>query len=134
VTDARLSNQGASIGMNTDSDMDIENFAGMDALVDPSVALDLLLTAKNGVRNCAYALSEIATPDVRQTVHGLLEEAIAFHGQVSQLMISKGWLHAYNVTEQFPLDMISADMTVKVAGLNLYPDMPSPSATRLEAQ
>lgn len=33
-------------------------------------ALDFLLTVKNGGRNCAFALSETATPEVRTILMG----------------------------------------------------------------
>jgi similar to spore coat protein len=37
-------------------------------------------------------------------------------------MISKSWLHPYNVLEQFQLDLISADTMLKIADMKLFPD------------
>jgi len=47
--------------------LEIRNAEGMPNLADSTIVLDFLLSAKNGVRNCAFALSETATPEVRMT-------------------------------------------------------------------
>ncbi|BCJ87255.1 spore coat protein [Effusibacillus dendaii] len=107
--------------MNNDF-LDPINAKGMPELADSTIALDFLMAAKNGVRNCAIALTEIATPEVRATVRNHMEEALAMHEKISDLMISKGWFHPYNLSEQFQLDMKSADTTLKIAELKLFPD------------
>ncbi|RXT13679.1 spore coat protein [Ammoniphilus sp. CFH 90114] len=107
--------------MNSDF-LDPTNAKGMPELADSMFAMDFLLTAKNGVRNCAVALTETITPEVRSIVRAQLEEALELHNEISKLMIEKGWLHSYNVNEQFLLDIKSADTTVKIAGMKLFPD------------
>jgi similar to spore coat protein len=107
--------------MNSDF-LDPINAKGMPNLADSMFAMDFLLAAKSGVRNCAIALTEIVTPEARALARAQLEQALALHEEISQLMINKGWLHPYNISEQFQLDIKSADTTVKIAGMKLFPD------------
>ena len=107
--------------MNNDY-LDPLNSDGMPSLADSLFALDFLMAAKNGVRNCAIALTESATPEARVIIRNQLEEALAMHGEITQLMMNKGWLHPYNVNEQFQMDLKSAQTTVQIAGMQLFPD------------
>jgi similar to spore coat protein len=43
--------------------LEIRNAEGMPKLVDATMSTAFLLNAKNGVRNCAIALTEAATPE-----------------------------------------------------------------------
>ncbi|GAB7388464.1 spore coat protein [Bacillaceae bacterium] len=107
--------------MNNDY-LDPINSEGMPNFSDSMIALDFLMAAKNGVRNYAFALTELATPEARTTVRRQLEEALTMHEEISQLMMSKGWLHPYNVGEQFKLDLKSAQTMLKIAEMKLFPD------------
>ncbi|WP_047152824.1 spore coat protein [Aneurinibacillus tyrosinisolvens] len=107
--------------MNNDY-LDPINANGMPNLADSAIALDFLMAAKNGVRNCAIALTETATPEARTIVRNQLEQALVLHEEISELMMSKGWLHPYNVNEQFKLDLKSAQTTVQIAAMDLFPD------------
>jgi similar to spore coat protein len=107
--------------MNNDY-LDPINAQGMPKLADATFALDFLIRAKNGVRNCAYAIAETASPDARALLVRHLTDALALHEQAARLMMDKGWLHGRHLDQQFQLDMISADTMLKVAGLDLFPD------------
>lgn len=107
--------------MNNDY-LDPVNSEGMPKLADASFALEFLLRCKNGVRNCAYAIAETATPEARAVLRRQLSEGLAMHQEISELMLKKGWLHAYQPHEQFKLDMKSADTVVKIANMELFPD------------
>ena len=48
-------------------------------LDDLAIATDLLLSAKNGVRTYAVALTETATPEVRKVLKKQLDKAIELH-------------------------------------------------------
>jgi similar to spore coat protein len=102
--------------------LDPINAVDMPDKADSLFALDFLLSAKNGVRNCAYAITETASPDARAILRNQLTEGLALHQEISELMMNKGWLHPYNVNEQFPLDLIGAQNTVQIALMQLYPD------------
>lgn len=107
--------------MNQDY-LDPINAEGMPELADSAFALDFLLTAKNGVRNCAVAIAETASPWARVVLRQQLNEALALHEAISQLMMNKGWLHPRHLQEQFQLDLKSAGTTVTIAGWELFPD------------
>lgn len=106
--------------MNNDF-LDPINAEGMPRLADASFALDFLLAAKNGVRNCAFALAETASPEVRAILRRQLTEALELHGEIAHLMMAKGWFFPYELHQQFQLDQISADTTMKIAGMELFP-------------
>lgn len=106
--------------MNNDY-LELENSEGMPGLVDSTIALSFLLNAKSGIRNCAFALTEIADPEARTAVRSLLNAQIDLHAQVSELMMNKGWFHPYHVSEQFKLDNISAQTALQIANLQLFP-------------
>lgn len=44
----------------------IEYLTGMNVLTDQIIAMDLLISAKNGVRNYAMAATEAGTPEVKE--------------------------------------------------------------------
>lgn len=106
--------------MNNDF-LDLENAEGMPALVDSTIALGFLLNVKSGIRNAAIALTEIADPETRTAVRNMLDASIGLHGQVTELMITKGWFHPYEPGEQFEIDRISAQTAVQIANLELFP-------------
>lgn len=101
--------------------LEIRNSEGMPKLVDSTVALSFLLFAKTGVRNCAIALTEAATPEVRNVLKEQLNAAIDLHERIYKLMMDKKWFHPYNLDEQFRMDMESSATAVQIAGYNLFP-------------
>ncbi|MGY0372279.1 spore coat protein [Clostridium sp. JNZ J1-5] len=101
--------------------LEVRNAEGMPKLVDSTIALDFLLAAKTGVRNCAFALSEAATPEVRATLSTQLENAINLHEEITNLMINKGWFYPYELNKQFEMDMKSSETAVQIANLDLFP-------------
>ncbi|ARE88528.1 spore coat protein [Clostridium formicaceticum] len=106
--------------MNNDY-LEVENADGMPGLVDSTIALEFLLSIKSSIRNAAIALTEIENLEARTAVRNLLNDSINLHAEVSEAMIKKGWLHPYDVNEQFKLDKISAQTALKIASLDLFP-------------
>lgn len=106
--------------MNNDY-LEVRNAEGMPKLVDSTVALDFLISAKSGVRNCAIALSEAATPAVRAILRNQLDQAIELHERIYSLMMEKKWFHPYDVNDQFHMDMEASQTAVKIAGFELFP-------------
>lgn len=106
--------------MNNDF-LDPINSVGMPNLADSAFALDFSLSVKTGVLYCAMALSETASQEVRAVLRSQLTEALALHQEIAGLMMEKGWLHPYQLNEQFQLDMKSADTMVKIANMELFP-------------
>jgi similar to spore coat protein len=93
----------------------VENLTGMSHLTDHVIASDLLLGAKQGVKDYAVALTEAATPEVRAMLKKHLDEAILMHEQVFNYMHSKGWYNAYDPKQQIALDIQGADVALSIA-------------------
>ncbi|MFE1243809.1 spore coat protein [Fictibacillus sp. NPDC058756] len=106
--------------MNNDY-LDPINSLHMPELADTTFAMDFLLRAKEGVRNIAVALTESASPDVRAVLKKQLMQGIAMHQEISELMIKKKWFHPYELSEQYQLDQLSANNTIKIGKMNLFP-------------
>lgn len=49
----------------------IEYLTGMNVLTDQIIAMDLLISAKNGVRNYAMATTEAGTPEVKKSLSAI---------------------------------------------------------------
>lgn len=102
--------------------LDPRNSEGFPQMADAAIALDLLMRTKNGVRNCAFAIAEVATPEVRELLRVQLVQGLAMHQEVTELMLQKGWLNTYGeLNDQFRMDMASAENVIKIAELDLFP-------------
>lgn len=106
--------------MNNDY-LDPINSLHMPELADTTLAMDLLIRAKEGVRNIAVALTEAASPDVRILLRNQLMQGIAMHQEITELMINKKWFHPYELSEQYKLDQLSANNTIMIGKMNLFP-------------
>lgn len=100
--------------------LDMANAEGMPKLVDATMALAFLLNIKSGIRNCAMALNESATPEVRSVLRTQLDTGLNMHEEISNLMISKGWLNPNDLNKQFQMDMESSRVAVQIASLDLF--------------
>ncbi|MDA7025761.1 spore coat protein [Bacillus sp. CLL-7-23] len=87
----------------------IQNMTGMGALTEQVVATDFLLSAKSGVKNIAVAITETSSPEVRETLKQYLNDAIDTHEQITNYMISKGYYHPTNLSEQIRMDLQAAE-------------------------
>jgi len=106
--------------MNNDY-LEVENADGMPGLVDSTVAMEFLISVKSGIRNFAAALTETEDHEARVIMRDLLNDMIDLHAEVSDLMIAKGWLHPYDMNEQFKVDKIAAKTALQIADLELFP-------------
>lgn len=92
----------------------VEKLTGMDKMSDQVIATDLLISAKIAVRNYAIALSETTSPEVRAVLRKHLNDAIASHETITNYMIKNGYYHAYDMHEQFNVDMKTADTALSL--------------------
>lgn len=102
--------------------LEVRNAEGMPKLVDSTMSLAFLLNAKNGVRNCAIALTEAASPEVRTFLRNELNTAIRMHEEISTMMVDKGWFHPTNLEKQFQMDIESSTTASQIAGMDLFPE------------
>lgn len=101
--------------------LELRNAEGMPKLVDASMSMAFLLNVKSGIRNCAIALTEAASPEVRAILHTQLDNGLNMHEKLSNLMIHKGWLNPVNLDKQFQMDLETSQTAAQIAGLNLFP-------------
>lgn len=83
----------------------VEHMTGLNTLTDDVIAMDLLMNAKSGVRNYAMAVTECATPEVRDILMKQLGEAIDSHEKIADYMVQRGLYHPYHIQEQVQLDL-----------------------------
>jgi similar to spore coat protein len=87
----------------------IQNMAGMGNMTEQVIATDFLIASKTAIRNYATALSETATPEVRDTLRRQFDVAVGTHERITNYMMNKGYYHAYNPQEQIRVDMKATD-------------------------
>lgn len=102
--------------------LDPANSRNMPELADMTFATDFLLRAKEGVRNTAIALTEAVSPDVRAILRKQLQQGIALHQEIADLMVRKKWFHPTEFSEQYKLDCLSAENTVEICKQTLFPN------------
>lgn len=96
----------------------LETITGMNKLSDQVIATDFLVAAKSAVRNYAIALTETTSPQVRTILRSQLAAAIASHETISNYMMKKGYYNAYDLHEQYDVDMKTADTALSLTGNN----------------
>jgi len=81
---------------------------------DQTIATDLLLSSKSGVRSLAVAITETATPEVKKVLKKELETAINLHDKIAQYMIDNEMYHAYDLKEQVSQDLKNAEEALEI--------------------
>lgn len=107
--------------MNNDY-LDPINALNMPETADSTFAMDFLMRAKEGVRNTAIALTEAVSLDARTLLRNQLRQCIAMHQEITDLMVRKKWFHPYELKEQYQLDQLSANTSVMIGQMNLFPE------------
>lgn len=92
----------------------MESLAGIKEMSDQVIATDFLISAKSGVQNYAVAITETTSPEVRMILRGQLKDAIATHEKIFNYMMKKGYYNAYDMREQYKVDMKTTDTTLSI--------------------
>lgn len=92
----------------------MSNMTGMNAMTDQVIASDLLISAKSGIKNYAAALSEAATPEVRNILCDQLNKAVSLHEQIFNYMKVNGYYNAYDPDQQIQMDIKNADQALSL--------------------
>jgi similar to spore coat protein len=92
----------------------LESLTGMDKLSDQVIATDFLISAKSGVRNYSIALTETTSKEIRATLRKQLNDAITTYEIISNYMLKKGYYNAYDLEEQYKIDMQTTDTALKL--------------------
>jgi spore coat protein F len=75
---------------------------------------DLLGFAKTSVRNYAIAITETATPEVRNTLVNQLLKAIKCHANVYSYMYSRGYYPSYDLEQLLMNDVKNAQKAISM--------------------
>ncbi len=92
----------------------LQNLAGMADMTEQVIATDFLISAKSGVINYAMAISETATPEVREVLRRHLEVAIGTHERIAKYMIKKGYYIPEDMDKQISVDMKASDTVLNI--------------------
>lgn len=101
--------------------LDPRNAEGMPHLADSAFAMNFLLAVKNGIRNYGFAITETTSTELRGILFKQMEAAIDLHGEISDLMIKKGWLNPTDFNKQYQIDLKSAETAIQIAQMKLFP-------------
>lgn len=93
----------------------IEKIIGMDKMTDQVIATDFLVASKSGIQNYAVAITETTSPQLRAVLISQMNDMITAHEQISDFMMKKGFYHAYNLKEQYQVDMKVTDTALDLA-------------------
>jgi similar to spore coat protein len=93
----------------------IQDMMGMGGITDQVIATDLLISAKSGVHNYAIAITEAATPELREALKEQLFAAIDTHEAVSKYMVARGFYYPHHLGEQLHVDLTTADTALNLA-------------------
>jgi similar to spore coat protein len=92
----------------------IESLTGLNKMSDQVIATDFLISAKSAVRNYSIALTETTSQEVRTALRKQLGDAIATHETISNYMMKKGYYNAYDLHEQYKVDMQTTETALKL--------------------
>jgi similar to spore coat protein len=92
----------------------IQGLMGMGDINDEVIASDFLISAKSGIRNYAFALTETATPELRDTLNKQLSSAIELHERISNYMTSKGYYYPHNINDQLNVDVQTSKTALNI--------------------
>ncbi|WP_303984930.1 spore coat protein [Niallia circulans] len=81
---------------------------------DELIATELLVSAKATVRMYAVALTETASPQVREILKKQLNEAIDNHAKIANYMIKNNMYYAYDVDKQLEHDKEKLDQSLEL--------------------
>lgn len=93
----------------------LQNFMGMGGITDQIIATDYLVSAKSAVRNYAAAITETATPELKEVLREQLTAAIQTHAIITNYMIAKEYYHPHEWREQMQVDLTATETAIKLA-------------------
>jgi similar to spore coat protein len=75
----------------------LHNLAGMAGMTDQVIATDYLISIKSGIRNLSFAITETATPELRDAFREQLRAAVEAHENITEYMIEMGFYHPHSL-------------------------------------
>lgn len=92
----------------------LEKLTGLNNMGDQVIATDFFISMKSAVQNYAVAITEMMSPQLRATLTSQLNDMIITYEAISDYMMSKGYCQAYNMQEQYRMDLKTTDTVLKL--------------------
>ncbi|MFP7479343.1 spore coat protein [Terribacillus saccharophilus] len=93
----------------------VKKLMGMGPLTDQVISSDMLQSAKAGIKSYALAITETATPEIRQVLVKQLDEAITQHRNIALYMIDKGYYHPHDSAQQLEQNLAVGQTAINLA-------------------
>ncbi|MBT2679542.1 spore coat protein [Bacillus sp. ISL-35] len=93
----------------------LHNLAGMAGMTDQVIAADYLISIKSAIRNLSFAITETATPELRDAFREQLRSAVENHENITNYLIETGFYHPNDLSEQIRVDLDTADIALNLA-------------------
>lgn len=81
---------------------------------DELIATELLVSAKATVRTYAVALTETASPEVREVLKKQLDIAIDSHAKIANYMMKNGMYYAHDINKQLEHDKEKVEKSLEL--------------------
>jgi len=94
----------------------VKSLMGMGGMTDQVIASDFLISAKAGIRNLAFAITECESPEVRSELKAQLKTAVETHEKITNFMVSRGMYHPNDLSEQLNLDLSITETALNLTG------------------
>jgi similar to spore coat protein len=95
----------------------IEHLTGLHVMTDQVIAMDILNSAKSGVKSYAVALAEAGSPEIKAVLMKQLEEAIDQHEKISAYLIERDLYKPWKLQEQIRMDLTQIQTALHAPGL-----------------
>ncbi|MFE8699385.1 spore coat protein [Cytobacillus sp. FJAT-54145] len=93
----------------------LKSMMGMGGMTDQVIATDFLISAKAAIKNLSFAVTETATPELREALRQELKTAIRTHEDISNFMISRGMYYPDDLSKQLELEYKITDTALNLA-------------------
>lgn len=82
-----------------------DQMSGASHIQDKTVAFDMLKDSKFCISGVAKASAEATNPELRRLLNDSLNDVVAEHYVLSDMLMRKGWYHPRNVQQQLQADL-----------------------------
>jgi similar to spore coat protein len=104
----------------------LKNLMTVAGMRNQVVATDFLMSTKSAIIYTSLALTESATPELRDELEKQLFQAIDTHEAISTYMIEKDFYFPHDIQKEINLNIETANTATELAESNQRDDTPEP--------
>jgi similar to spore coat protein len=93
----------------------VKKLIGMGAFSDQVIVSDMLQSAKAGIKSYALAITETATPAIREVLIKQLDDSIKQHRDISLYMMDNGYYHPQDTDQQLKQNLKIGHTAISLA-------------------